>query len=63
MFLAVIITTKQISQQVNVSELKYYFTVDTNYVVSKLKLILFPFSAPVRSTSPITQPRTDAAGV
>ena len=37
----------QLSQQVNVGQLKYYFAVDTKYVLTKLKLLVFPFTAKV----------------
>jgi hypothetical protein len=43
----VVIACMQLAQRVNVSELKYYFTVDTNYVVNKIKLLLFPFTTKV----------------
>lgn len=35
---------KEIEKYVPVSKLKYYFAVDTKYVVSKLGLLFFPFS-------------------
>ncbi|KAF5273717.1 hypothetical protein FQR65_LT17125 [Abscondita terminalis] len=35
--------TKGIEQYVAISRLKYYFAVDTKYVISKLGLLLFPF--------------------
>lgn len=35
---------KEIEKYVPVSRLKYYFAVDTKYVVSKLGLLLFPFT-------------------
>ena len=38
---------RQLSQRINVGELKYYFSVDTKYVTQKLKLLLFPFATKV----------------
>lgn len=35
---------KEIERFVPVSRLKYYFAVDTRYVLSKLKLLFFPFT-------------------
>lgn len=35
---------KEIEKYVPVNRLKYYFAVDTKYVVSKLGLLLFPFT-------------------
>ena len=34
----------QIDRFVSVSKLKYYFAVDTSYVVKKLGLLVFPFT-------------------
>lgn len=34
----------EFERYVPVSRLKYYFAVDTKYVVSKLGLLLFPFT-------------------
>lgn len=34
----------EIERYVPVSRLKYYFAVDTKYVLSKLKLLFFPFT-------------------
>ena len=34
----------QIDRFVSVSKLKYYFAVDTTYVVKKLGLLVFPFT-------------------
>ena len=39
----------QLSQKLNVGELKYYFNVDTKYVLNKLKLLLFPFTTKARA--------------
>eukprot|EP00042_Codosiga_hollandica_P030245 m.174609 g.174609 ORF g.174609 m.174609 type:complete len:197 (-) comp53308_c0_seq7:94-684(-) len=36
--------SENLAQSVNVGQLKYYFTVDTAYVLKKLKLLLFPFN-------------------
>ncbi|XP_044728758.1 protein YIF1B [Chrysoperla carnea] len=38
------VVEKEIEKYVPVSKLKYYFAVDTKYVVSKLGLLFFPFS-------------------
>lgn len=38
------IVKKEIERYVPVTHLKYYFSVDTKYVISKLKLLLFPFT-------------------
>ncbi|XP_077285708.1 yip1d-interacting factor 1 [Arctopsyche grandis] len=38
------IVNKKIEKYVSVSELKYYFAVDTKYVLKKLLLIFFPFT-------------------
>ena len=34
----------QIDHFLSVSKLKYYFAVDTNYVIKKLALLVFPFT-------------------
>lgn len=34
----------QIDRFVSMSKLKYYFAVDTSYVVKKLGLLIFPFT-------------------
>eukprot|EP00042_Codosiga_hollandica_P030242 m.174571 g.174571 ORF g.174571 m.174571 type:complete len:78 (-) comp53308_c0_seq2:862-1095(-) len=39
--------SENLAQSVNVGQLKYYFTVDTAYVLKKLKLLLFPFNVSV----------------
>ncbi|XP_054259622.1 protein YIF1B isoform X1 [Macrosteles quadrilineatus] len=38
------IVDREINKYVPVSTLKYYFAVDTNYVMRKLKLLFFPFT-------------------
>lgn len=40
---------REIEKYVPVSRLKYYFAVDTSYVLRKLKLLFFPFTHRVRS--------------
>lgn len=35
---------KEVERYVPVSKLKYYFAVDTKYVISKLMLLFFPFT-------------------
>jgi hypothetical protein len=39
---------QEVEKIVPVSSLKYYFAVDTKYVVSKLMLLFFPFTHKVR---------------
>jgi len=39
---------REFEKYVPVSRLKYYFAVDTGYVVKKLRLLMFPFWHPVR---------------
>lgn len=39
---------REFEKYVPVSRLKYYFAVDTGYVVKKMRLLLFPFWHPVR---------------
>ena len=41
---AVVFFFLQIDRFVSVSKLKYYFAVDTTYVVKKLGLLIFPFT-------------------
>lgn len=38
----------QINEAVKVSRLKYFFAVDTTYVMKKLGLVMFPFAHSVR---------------
>jgi protein transport protein YIF1 len=38
---------REFEKYVPVSRLKYYFAVDTGYVVKKLRLLMFPFWHPV----------------
>lgn len=42
---------QQLEKYVPVTALKYYFAVDTDYVVSKLALLFFPFTHTVRVQS------------
>lgn len=42
---------REIEKYVPVSRLKYYFAVDTSYVLRKLKLLFFPFTHRVRSVN------------
>lgn len=41
------IVKAEIEKYVPVSRLKYYFAVDTKYVLNKLKLLFFPFTQSV----------------
>lgn len=39
---------QEVERYVPVSKLKYYFAVDTRYVLTKLRLLFFPFTHAVR---------------
>lgn len=41
---------RELGKYVPVSQLRYYFAVDTRYVIRKLLLIIFPYTHKVRFT-------------